>query len=191
MWKWAFATGRFGFAPGSARLLQPLFTAAYGDPEPSLERIQDALSTFLRCMVSCHSPADEAFAEAMDEFWDPWGVQRNPHPQRPFLPRKTRVRTFPWQGPMRQLPRRPAFQWLGNGFRRHRFRRQHRRTRPQRINNFGVFWCWGPTAMKVPSSAKCGTHRTLHARWPFSKPSTRFWTTTAMASKTFPPLTAD
>ena len=39
--------------------------------------------------------------------------------------------------------------------------------------------------------AQCGTHRTLHARWPFSQPSTTFSTTTAMASKTFPHWTAD
>jgi len=52
----------------------PLFESAFGDPTPSVERIQDALSTFLRCMVSCSSPADEAFASAMPEFWNPWGV---------------------------------------------------------------------------------------------------------------------
>ena len=52
----------------------PLFEAAFGDPTTSVSRIQDALSTFLQCMVSCSSAADQAFATAMPEFWDPWGV---------------------------------------------------------------------------------------------------------------------
>ena len=51
-----------------------LFEAAYGQPEPTIERIQDALSTFLRCLVSCRSKADDAFAEAMPDVWNPWAV---------------------------------------------------------------------------------------------------------------------
>ena len=50
------------------------FEAAYGQPEPTIERIQDALSTFLRCLVSCRSKADDAFSEAMPDVWNPWGV---------------------------------------------------------------------------------------------------------------------
>lgn len=52
----------------------PLFEAAYGAPEVSVTGIQDALAAFLSSMVTCHSKADEAVAEAMPEFWDPWGV---------------------------------------------------------------------------------------------------------------------
>ena len=52
----------------------PLLEAAFGDPTPSVDRIQDALSTFLRCLVSCRSKADEAFVDAMPEVWNPWGV---------------------------------------------------------------------------------------------------------------------
>lgn len=51
-----------------------LFEAAYGQPEPTIERIQDALSTFLRCLVSCRSKADDAFTEAMPDVWNPWAV---------------------------------------------------------------------------------------------------------------------
>ena len=51
-----------------------LFEAAYGQPEPTIDHIQDALSTFLRCLVSCRSKADDAFAEAMPDVWNPWGV---------------------------------------------------------------------------------------------------------------------
>ena len=52
----------------------PLFEAAYGDPTPSVDRLQDALSTFLRSMVSCGSKMDEAASDAMPEFWNPWGA---------------------------------------------------------------------------------------------------------------------
>ncbi|RPG81404.1 MAG: hypothetical protein CBC74_003840 [Crocinitomicaceae bacterium TMED114] len=51
-----------------------LFEAAYGQPEPTIDRIQDALSSFLRCLVSCRSKADDAFVEAMPDVWNPWGV---------------------------------------------------------------------------------------------------------------------
>ena len=52
----------------------PLFDAAYGDPTVDVDRIQDALSTFLRSLVSCQSKMDEAIADAMPDVWNPWGV---------------------------------------------------------------------------------------------------------------------
>lgn len=53
----------------------PLFDAAFGSPEITVDRLQQALSTFLRAMVTCRSKADEAFGTAMNQgFWDPWSV---------------------------------------------------------------------------------------------------------------------
>ena len=52
----------------------PLFEAAYGSPEISLEGIRRGLSAFLSSMVTCQSKADAAIAEAMPETWNPWGV---------------------------------------------------------------------------------------------------------------------
>jgi cytochrome c peroxidase len=52
----------------------PLFEAAFGTSDIDVNNIQKALAAFLSSMVTCHSKADEAAAEAMPHFWDPWGV---------------------------------------------------------------------------------------------------------------------
>ena len=130
----------------------PLFTAAYGDPEPSLERIQDALSTFLRCMVSCHSPADEAFAEAMDEFWDPWGVSNGTLTLNGLSSlEKQGFELFHGKAQCANCHGGPHFNGWGMDFADIGLDASTEEPDPNAFNNFGFFGGWGATAMKVPS----------------------------------------
>ena len=130
----------------------PLFTAAYGDPEPSLERIQDALSTFLRCMVSCHSPADEAFAEAMDEFWDPWGISNGTLTLNGLSSlEKQGFELFHGKAQCANCHGGPHFNGWGMDFADIGLDASTEEPDPNTVNNFGLFGGWGPTAMKVPS----------------------------------------
>lgn len=53
-----------------------LFAAAYGDPAINEERMQQALSMFMRGMVSTHSRWDEAFAQVFDPNLPDKGVNK-------------------------------------------------------------------------------------------------------------------
>ena len=77
--KWASAASTTGGPPRTTRLLPPV-RGRIRPPEPTIERIQDALSTFLRCLVSCRSKADDAFTEAMPDVWNPWAVLKATSP---------------------------------------------------------------------------------------------------------------
>lgn len=130
----------------------PLFEAAFGDHEPRVDRIQEALSTFLRSMVTCHSKVDQAVAPAMQEFWNPWGVMDgsiavdglNALERQGF-------ELFHGKAQCASCHGGPHFNGWGMDFADIGLDAEPISTSGTPINTGGFFGGWGPTAMKVPS----------------------------------------
>jgi cytochrome c peroxidase len=131
----------------------PLFTAAYGDPEPSVDRIQDALSTFLSAMVTCGSKADEAIASAMPEFWDPWGVMDGSLTLDGLTALEKRgFELFHGEAQCANCHGGPHFNGWGMDFADIGLDAEPNENASTSVNAGGGFLGnWGPTAMKVPS----------------------------------------
>lgn len=130
----------------------PLFDEAYGDPQPSVDRIQDALSTFLECMVTCRSKADEALAEAMPEVWSPWSVLNGEIELNGLnsLERQG-FELFHGNAQCASCHGGPHFNGWGLDFADIGLDESPSIAGQQSLNSGGFFGGWGPTAMKVPS----------------------------------------
>ena len=131
----------------------PLFAAAYGDPAPSVERIQDALSTFLRCLVSCRSKADEAFVAAMPEIWNPWGVLMGEIELTGLNELELKgFELFHGDAQCASCHGGPHFNGWGLDFADIGLDAESEGSASTPIDGGGgLFGGWGPTAMKVPS----------------------------------------
>ena len=131
----------------------PLFQAAFGDPEPKVDRIQEALSTFLKSMVTCNSKVDQAVAPAMQEFWNPWGVMDGSIALDGLdaLERQG-FELFHGKAQCANCHGGPHFNGWGMDFADIGLDAQPISTSGAPINTGGGFFGgWGPTAMKVPS----------------------------------------
>lgn len=83
-----------------------LFTQAFGDPDISEDRIQQALSQFMRAIVSTNSRWDTAYAQVFDPALPDKGLGL---PLPGFTDRRTGGDTSSWRrGPRAARPARPA-----------------------------------------------------------------------------------
>ena len=131
----------------------PLFEAAYGDPAASVERMQDALSTFLRSMVSCSSKMDQTTAEVMPEFWNPWGALTGEFELTGLSDLERQgFQLFHGEAQCSSCHGGPHFNGWGLDFADIGLDADTEGNASTPIDaGGGFFGGWGPTAMKVPS----------------------------------------
>lgn len=130
----------------------PLFEAAYGDPVPNVDRIQDALSTFLRSLVSCRSKMDVAIADAMPEVWNPWGVMDGTVTLQGLTPlEREGFELFHGKAQCANCHGGPHFNGWGLDFADIGLDEDSDGEAAPINTTGGFFGGWGPTAMKVPS----------------------------------------
>ena len=130
----------------------PLFEAAYDDPIPDVDRIQDALSTFLRSLVSCRSKMDVAIANAMPETWNPWGVLDGSITLEGLTPLEQEgFELFHGKAQCANCHGGPHFNGWGLDFADIGLDADAEGGASTPQITGGFFGGWGPTAMKVPS----------------------------------------
>lgn len=133
----------------------PLFEAAFGSPEVTVDRIQDGLATFLSTLVSCGSKTDQAVTESMPTFWDPWGVMSGQITLDGLNDmEKQGFELFHGKAQCANCHGGPHFNGWGLDFADIGLDPvgSSTSTDPSGVDpGFGFFNGWGPTAVKVPS----------------------------------------
>lgn len=130
----------------------PLFESAFGTEEASVDRIQQALSTFLSCLVTCRSEADAVLEQAMPEFWNPWSVLDGSIALEGFDALEKRgFELFHGSAQCANCHGGPHFNGWGMDFADIGLDHDPEESDVNAVNVGGFFGGWGPTAMKVPS----------------------------------------